>query len=146
MRAVVQRVGATKLTVDGKTVAEIPHGLTVYLGVGKGDGEEQAQKTAKKIAGLRIFSDAAGKMNLSVGDVGGEILLVSQFTLYGDCRHGNRPSFTEAEEPVAADRLYERTAELLRGYGLTVKTGVFGADMHIEQTNEGPVTILLEFS
>ncbi len=146
MRAVVQRVGKTKLTVEGRTVSEISHGLTVYLGVGKGDGEAQAQKTAKKIAALRIFSDAAGKMNLSVGDVGGEILLVSQFTLYGDCTHGNRPSFVGAEEPAAANALYERVAELLRGYGLTVRTGVFGADMHIEQSNEGPVTILLDFS
>lgn len=145
MRAVVQRVGRTRLTVNGETVAEIPRGLTVYLGVGRGDGEAQAQKAAKKIAALRIFSDAAGKMNVSVGEAGGEILLVSQFTLYGDCSHGNRPSFTQAEEPAAAARLYERTAQILRGYGLIVKTGVFGADMHIEQNNEGPVTILLEF-
>lgn len=146
MRAVVQRVSSAKLTVEGKLIGAIGKGLAVYLGVGRGDGEVQAQKTAKKIAALRIFSDDAGKMNLSVGDVGGEILLISQFTLYGDCTHGNRPSFTAAEAPAAANALYERVAELLRGYGLTVKTGVFGADMHIEQANDGPVTILLDFS
>ena len=146
MRAVVQRVSSAKLTVEGKLIGAIGKGLAVYLGVGRGDGEVQAQKTAKKIAALRIFSDDAGKMNLSAGDVGGEILLISQFTLYGDCTHGNRPSFTAAEAPAAANALYERVAELLRGYGLTVKTGVFGADMHIEQANDGPVTILLAFS
>lgn len=146
MRAVVQRVSSAKLTVEGKLIGAIGKGLAVYLGVGRGDGEVQAQKTAKKIAALRIFSDDAGKMNLSAGDVGGEILLISQFTLYGDCTHGNRPSFTAAETPAAANALYERVAELLRGYGLTVKTGVFGADMHIEQANDGPVTILLDFS
>ncbi len=146
MRAVVQRVSSAKLTVEGKLIGAIGKGLAVYLGVGRGDGEVQAQKTAKKIAALRIFSDDAGKMNLSAGDVGGEILLISQFTLYGDCTHGNRPSFTAAEAPAAANALYERVAELLRGYGLTVKTGVFGADMHIEQANDGPVTILLDFS
>ena len=146
MRAVVQLVSSAKLTVEGKLIGAIGKGLAVYLGVGRGDGEVQAQKTAKKIAALRIFSDDAGKMNLSAGDVGGEILLISQFTLYGDCTHGNRPSFTAAEAPAAANALYERVAELLRGYGLTVKTGVFGADMHIEQANDGPVTILLDFS
>ncbi len=146
MRAVVQRVSSAKLTVEGKLIGAIGKGLAVYLGVGRGDGEVQAQKTAKKIAALRIFSDDAGKMNLSAGDVGGEILLISQFTLYGDCTHGNRPSFTAAEAPAAANALYERVAELLCGYGLTVKTGVFGADMHIEQANDGPVTILLDFS
>ena len=146
MRAVVQRVSSAKLTVEGKLIGAIGKGLAVYLGVGRGDGEVQAQKTAKKIAALRIFSDDAGKMNLSAGDVGGEILLISQFTLYSDCTHGNRPSFTAAEAPAAANALYERVAELLRGYGLTVKTGVFGADMHIEQANDGPVTILLDFS
>ena len=104
----------------------------------------QADAVAKKISKLRIFEDSNGKMNLSVADVGGEILLISQFTLYGDCSHGNRPSFIEAERPEAANSLYLYTAEQLRSLGMTVKTGVFGADMKIEQFNEGPVTIIYE--
>lgn len=145
MKAVIQRVKRTCLKVDGKLISEIPFGLTVFLGVGRGDSEKEAQIIAKKIAALRIFEDCNEKMNLSVQEVGGEVLLVSQFTLYGDCSHGNRPSFTLAESPDTAKALYEKTAELLRGYGLTVKTGVFGADMQIEQSNDGPVTILLEY-
>ena len=145
MKAVIQRVKGTCLKVDDKLISEIPFGLAVFLGVGRGDGEKEAQLIAKKIAALRIFEDGNGKMNLSVQDVGGEVLLVSQFTLYGDCSHGNRPSFTLAESPDLANALYEKTAELLRAYGLTVKTGVFGADMQIEQHNDGPVTILLEY-
>lgn len=144
MKAVVQRVKQTKLKVDGHLIAEIPQGLTVFLGVGRGDTEKQADYLAKKIAGLRIFEDEAGKMNLSVSAAKGEILLVSQFTLYGDCSRGYRPSFTNAEEPAAAKVLYEYTAEKIRSYGITVKTGIFGADMKIEQLNDGPVTILLE--
>lgn len=144
MRAVIQRVGKTKLSVDGKLISEIPSGLAVYLGIKVGDERGQAEAMAKRIAALRIFEDGNGKMNLSVRDIGGEILLISQFTLYGDCSHGNRPSFTEAERPEKANALYEYTAELLRGYGLTVKQGVFGADMKIEQYNDGPVTIIYE--
>lgn len=144
MKAVVQRVGRTALSVDGKQISEIPCGLTVFLGVGRGDNAAQADYLAKKIAFLRIFEDENGKMNLSVSQAGGEVLLVSQFTLYGDASHGNRPSFTMAEEPTRANELYEYTAEKLRSYGLTVKQGVFGADMKIEQFNDGPVTILLE--
>lgn len=144
MRAVIQRVGKTKLSVDGKFISEIPSGLAVYLGIKVGDERGQAEAMAKRIAALRIFEDGNGKMNLSVRDIGGEILLISQFTLYGDCSHGNRPSFTEAERPEKANALYEYTAELLRGYGLTVKQGVFGADMKIEQYNDGPVTIIFE--
>lgn len=144
MKAVIQRTKRTLLSVEGEKIAEIPFGLTVFLGVGKGDSRVQADYIAKKTAGLRIFEDAAGKMNLSVKDVGGEILLVSQFTLYGDCSRGYRPSFTAAEEPVAAKSLYEYVAEALRGYGITVKTGMFGADMQIHQHNDGPVTVLLE--
>jgi D-tyrosyl-tRNA(Tyr) deacylase len=144
MKAVVQRVKHTSLKVDGQLISEIPSGLVVFLGVGKGDGEKQADHIAKKIAALRVFEDEAGKMNLSVLAAGGEVLLVSQFTLYGDCSHGNRPSFTEAEDPVLAKPLYEYTAEKIRSYGITVKTGVFGADMKIEQYNDGPVTILLQ--
>lgn len=144
MKAVIQRVKATKLSVDGKTVSEIPFGLTVYLGVKVGDTRSEAEAIAKRIAALRVFEDDCGKMNLSVRDIGGEILLVSQFTLYGDCSHGNRPSFTMAERPEKAEPLYEYVAELLRGFGVTVKQGVFGADMKIEQYNDGPVTIIYE--
>ena len=144
MKAVVQRVKNTTLKVNGTLVSEIPFGLTVFLGVKCGDTEKQAAYLAKKIAALRIFEDENGKMNLSVKDVGGEVLLVSQFTLYGDVSHGNRPSFTLAERPERAEQLYKYAAKELRLQGVPVKTGVFGADMKIEQYNDGPVTILLE--
>lgn len=144
MKAVIQRVKRTSLKVDGELISEIPCGLAVYLGVKAGDVPAKAETMAKKIAALRIFEDGNGKMNLSVADAGGEILLISQFTLYGDCSHGNRPSFTEAERPEAANALYELTARKLRENGMTVKTGVFGADMKIEQFNDGPVTIIYE--
>ena len=144
MRAVVQRVKQTSLSVDGELISSIPFGLTVFLGVKVGDTEKEAAYLAKKIAGLRIFEDENGKMNLSVKDVGGEVLLVSQFTLYGDATKGNRPSFTLAERPEIAEPLYEFAVKELSSYGVTVKKGVFGADMKIEQYNDGPVTILLE--
>ena len=144
MKAVVQRVKKTTLSVDGKLISEIPFGLTVYLGVKTGDGEKEAAYLAKKIAALRIFEDENGKMNLSVKDVGGEVLLVSQFTLYGDASHGNRPSFTLAERPEKAEPLYEYAVEQLAAQCVSVKKGVFGADMKIEQYKDGPVTILLE--
>ena len=144
MKAVVQRVKNTRLCVDGELISEIPFGLTVFLGVKVGDTEKEAAYLAKKIAALRIFEDENGKMNLSVKDVGGEVLLVSQFTLYGDASHGNRPSFTLAERPEKAEPLYEYAVNALQAYGVTVKKGVFGADMQIEQRNDGPVTILLE--
>ena len=144
MKAVVQRVKKTALSVDGELISEIPFGLTVFLGVKTGDTEKEGAYIAKKIAGLRIFEDENGKMNLSVKDVGGEVLLVSQFTLYGDASHGNRPSFTLAARPETAEPLYEYVAKELSVYGVTVKKGVFGADMKIEQFNDGPVTILLE--
>lgn len=144
MRAVIQRVKKTSLSVDGTLISEIPFGLAVYLGVKVGDTEKNAQAMAKKIAALRIFEDGNGKMNLSVKEVGGEILLISQFTLLGDCSHGNRPSFIEAERPERANPLYEYTAKLLRESGVTVKQGVFGADMKIQQYNDGPVTIIYE--
>ncbi len=144
MKVVVQRVKHTSLSVNGQLISEIPFGLAVYLGVKVGDTDDMPAQMAKKIAAMRIFEDENGKMNLSVRDVGGEILLISQFTLYGDCSHGNRPGFTMAERPERADMLYERTAEELRMLGVTVKTGVFGADMKIEQYNDGPVTIIYE--
>ena len=144
MKAVVQRVKKTTLSVDGAHISEIPFGLTVYLGVKTGDTEKEAAYLAKKIAALRIFEDENGKMNLSVKDVGGEVLLVSQFTLYGDASHGNRPSFTLAERPERAEPLYEYAVKQLSEQGVVVKKGIFGADMKIEQYNDGPVTILLE--
>ena len=144
MKAVIQRVKRTALSVGGSLISEIPFGLAVYLGIKCGDTEDMTGVMAGKISRLRIFEDADGKMNLSVKDVKGEILLISQFTLYGDCSHGNRPSFTEAERPEAAEKLYLSTAEKLRELGLTVKTGVFGADMKIEQYNDGPVTVIYE--
>ena len=125
-------------------ISEIPFGLTVFLGVTTGDTEKEAAYLAKKIANLRIFEDENGKMNLSVQDVGGEVLLVSQFTLYGDASKGNRPSFTLAARPEIAEPLYEFTVNEVGRYGITVKKGVFGADMQISQHNDGPVTILLE--
>ena len=144
MKAVVQRVKKTELRVDGELISEIPFGLTVFLGITTGDTEKEAAYLAKKIANLRIFEDENGKMNLSVKDVGGEVLLVSQFTLYGDASHGNRPSFTLAARPEVAEPLYEFAVNEVGRYGITVKKGVFGADMQISQHNDGPVTILLE--
>jgi len=144
MKALVQRVKKTALYVDGELISSIPFGLTVFLGVGVGDTEEVAEKFAKKIYGMRIFKDDDDKMNLSVKDVGGEILLVSQFTLYGDCSHGNRPSFTCAELPQRAEKLYKYLGKKLEEVGAVVKYGVFGADMQIEQQNDGPVSIILE--
>ncbi|MBO5240179.1 MAG: D-tyrosyl-tRNA(Tyr) deacylase [Clostridia bacterium] len=144
MKAVVQRVGKTSLKVDGELISEIPFGVTVFLGIKVGDEKEQADYLMRKISNLRIFEDENGKMNLSVKDVGGEVLLVSQFTLYGDASHGNRPSFTLAERPEKAEPLYEYAVSALQKQGVTVKKGVFGADMKIEQLNDGPVTILLE--
>jgi len=144
MRAVVQRVKATSLSVDGALISEIPFGLVVFLGVKVEDKKESADFLMKKVANLRIFEDEDGKMNQSVLDVGGEVLLVSQFTLYGDAAKGNRPSFSLAERPERANELYEYAVDVLRSYGVPVKTGVFGADMQIQQQNDGPVTILLE--
>lgn len=145
MKAVIQRVKYTKLSVEGKLISEIFGGLAVYLGVGADDTAEKCALMAKKIAQLRIFEDENGKMNLSVKDAGGEVLLISQFTLYGDCSHGNRPSFIGAARPDIAEPLYEEVARCLRQeWGLTVKQGIFGADMKIEQYNDGPVTILYE--
>ena len=144
MRAVIQRVKKTSLSVGGQSISEIEGGLAVYLAVSPADSEKSAELMAKKIAMLRVFEDGQGKMNLSVQDVRGEVLLISQFTLYGDCSHGNRPSFIGAARPEQAQPLYERTAEAIAAYGIPDKTGVFGADMQIEQHNDGPVTILYD--
>lgn len=144
MKVLVQRVKRTRLFVDGALVSEIPFGLAVYFGVKEGDAPAQAEAIAKRVAALRIFEDKNGKMNLSVKEVGGEILLISQFTLYGDCSRGNRPSFTLAARPEKAEPLYRYEAELLSACGIPVKTGVFGADMQIEQHNDGPVSVIYE--
>ena len=144
MKIVAQRVLRATLSVNDVPVSEIGYGLVVYFGVKVGDTFEQVAKCAEKIAHLRVFEDEEGKMNRSVLDVGGEILLVSQFTLYGDVRKGNRPSFTEAERPERANPLYEHALQCLAQLGVSVKKGVFGADMRIEQTNDGPVTIIYE--
>ena len=139
MRALVQRVSRAAIEVDGEEVAAIGPGLLVLLGVRVGDGDPEADRIAGKIERLRVFEDAEGKMNLSVRDVGGEVLCVSQFTLYGDTRKGNRPSFVEAAPPELAERLYERVRAALGAEG-----GVFGAHMQVSLVNDGPVTVLLD--
>jgi D-tyrosyl-tRNA(Tyr) deacylase len=143
---VVQRVSRAEVRVDGEVVGAIGRGLAVLLGVAVGDDEAAVRWAADKTAGLRVFEDAAGKMNLSVLEVGGGVLVVSQFTLLGDARKGNRPGFTGAAAPEVANGLYERYCAALRERGLTVATGVFRATMELELVNEGPVTILLDSS
>lgn len=143
MKAVIQRVLSAKLEADGSLVSEIGRGYVIFLGVGKGDTESDADYYIKKIPPLRIFEDENGKINKSIKDVEGEILLVSQFTLYADASHGNRPSFIEAESPEKAKELYLYVAEGLKKTGIEVKLGVFGANMKIEQVNDGPFTLLL---
>jgi D-tyrosyl-tRNA(Tyr) deacylase len=144
MRAVVQRVSRAKVTVDGEVTGEIGLGLLVLLGVGQQDTEADAVYLADKISGLRIFEDEMGKMNRSLQDAGGEVLAVSQFTLYGDARRGKRPSFDAAAPPETARRLYEFFVERIRAAGLRCETGTFQAMMQVELVNEGPVTILLD--
>ena len=145
MKAVVQRVSHASVTVDGETVGAIGRGLMILLGVTHGDGEEQARWLANKIAGLRIYEDAEGKMNRGLLDVCGSALVVSQFTLYGDCRKGRRPSFTDAARPEVAEPLCDRFIEFLREAGVgQVESGVFGAHMMVEIHNDGPVTLILE--
>ena len=144
MRAVIQRVKSASLSVDGTLISEIGKGYAVYLGVGQGDNEQDEDYIAKKVALLRVFEDENGKMNKSLADVSGEILLISQFTLFGNCSHGNRPSFVEAEKPEIANKRYLSVKNKLESYGIKVKTGVFGADMQIVQHNDGPVTILID--
>jgi D-tyrosyl-tRNA(Tyr) deacylase len=144
MRALIQRVSSGKVSVAGETIAQIGQGLVILLGIGHGDGEQQAVFLAEKIANLRIFEDEAGKTNLSILDIGGAALVVSQFTLYADTRKGRRPSFTDAALPDLAAPLVERFAALLRGHGVPTQTGQFGAHMQVEIHNDGPVTIWLE--
>lgn len=144
MKAVIQRVLNAELKVDGKLISKIDKGMVVFLGVKVGDSEVDVEKIGKKISKLRIFEDENEKMNLSIKDTQGEILLVSQFTLYGDCTHGNRPSFIMAERPEKANELYLKMKEFLLNEDIPVQTGVFGADMKIDALNDGPVTILMD--
>jgi len=146
MRAVVQRVTHARVTVDNKVVGEIGHGLLVLLGVAKEDAETDADYLAGKITALRVFEDASGKMNLSLGEAEGSMLVVSQFTLYGDVRRGKRPSFDQAAPPEKARQLYEYFVEKVRAAGLRCETGTFQAMMQVELVNDGPVTILLDSS
>jgi D-tyrosyl-tRNA(Tyr) deacylase len=140
----VQRVARAKVSIDGNDVAEIGAGLLVLLAAAPGDGPEQIRWLAEKVTGLRIFADATGKMNLSVKQVKGEMLVVSQFTLYGDCRKGRRPSFTGAARPEEAEKLYQDFIEAVRGHGVPTLHGVFGAMMEVELLNDGPVTLILD--
>lgn len=144
MRAVIQRVKEASCTVDGKQTGAIEQGFCILVGFTHADTKEVIDKVVKKIAGLRIFSDAEDKMNLSIKDVQGKILSISQFTLYASCKRGNRPGFTDAARPDVAIPLYEYFNEALRSYGITVETGIFGADMKIALINDGPVTIVLD--
>ncbi|HMO50974.1 MAG TPA: D-aminoacyl-tRNA deacylase [Kiritimatiellia bacterium] len=144
MRLLIQRVAQASVTVDGETVASIGRGLLVLCGVGRGDTPEDAHRLAGKTARLRIFEDAEGKMNLALDAVAGEVLVVSQFTLYGDCRKGNRPSYIEAAAPEEGDRLYQEYVAALRGLGIPVQTGIFRAMMKVALVNDGPVTLWLD--
>ena len=146
MRAVIQRVKHASVSVSDRIIGEIGHGLLIFLGVGDGDTEEDMKYIADKSMGMRIFCDENGKMNLSVKDVHGDILVISQFTLYGDCRKGRRPSFTQSMEPVGANMMYERFIKYIKDSGIVVQSGEFGADMKVDLINDGPVTILLDSS
>lgn len=144
MKAVIQRVKSAQVYVDGRLSGKIGNGLLVFVGVGKGDDENDVSYLVSKVPDLRIFEDTSGKFNLSLKELKGEMLIVSQFTLYGDCKKGRRPSFTEAEEPAAAKILYERLINRLREQGIPVQTGEFQAKMEVHLVNDGPVTLLLD--
>ena len=145
MRAVVQRVSEASVSIAGKTVGAIGKGFLILLGITEGDTPELCAYLAEKCAGLRVFTDENDKMNLSLQDVAGEVLVVSQFTLYGDCRKGRRPGFSDAADPAVAEKLYERFVELMKQQNVAkVQTGRFGADMKVKIFNDGPVTFLLE--
>ena len=145
MKGLIQRVKRASVTIDGKVYSKINQGILILLGVEKGDNEQNADKLADKLCKLRIFEDEDGKMNKSILDVNGEILIVSQFTLAGDCKKGTRPSFDKAEFPQRANELYEYFVDLIKQKNIAVGTGVFGAMMDVELVNDGPVTFMLEF-
>jgi D-tyrosyl-tRNA(Tyr) deacylase len=144
MRACVQRVSSARVVVDGETVGEIGRGLLVLLGVASSDGDDDLRWLVDKVVGLRIFEDAEGKMNLGLADAGGALLVVSQFTLLGDCRKGRRPSFVAAAPPEQAERVYEQFVAAAREQGVQVATGRFRTRMHVELTNDGPVTLVID--
>lgn len=144
MKALIQRVKQASVTVDGKEISKIEKGFLVLIGITHTDTEKEADFIAKKVTNLRVFEDENGKMNLSLKDVGGELLIVSQFTLYGDCTSGNRPSFTEAAKPDIANPLYEYFCTKCEETGIEVKKGIFGADMKVSLINDGPVTLMIE--
>lgn len=144
MKAVIQRVSSASVSVDGEIKGKIGKGFLVFLGVGKNDSESEAEKLVKKIIKMRIFSDENDKINLSLSDVGGALLIISQFTLYADCQKGNRPNFINAGEPEIAEKLYEYFIGVCEKYVPVVEKGVFGADMKVELVNDGPFTIVLE--
>lgn len=144
MKVVLQRVLQAQVRVEGKVAGQIDKGLLVYLSISKGDTQEHAKFIAGKLAGLRVFEDSNGKMNRSIVDIGGSMLLVSNFTLDGDCRKGRRPSFDGAAEPELAKKLYEKVCELVAEYGVKIEKGVFAAHMHVSSVNDGPVTFILE--
>ena len=145
MKALIQRVAWAKVEVDGKTVSSIDQGILTFLGVEKEDGENLIEKAVDKIIGLRIFEDDAGKMNLSLKDIGGQHLIVSQFTLAGDCSKGRRPSFVTAKEPDVANEFYQKAIEVSKNLGVDTQGGSFGADMKVSLLNDGPVTFHLDF-
>ncbi|WP_338231777.1 D-aminoacyl-tRNA deacylase [Companilactobacillus muriivasis] len=144
MKVVIQRVSQAKVTVDDKILGQIDQGFCLLVAFADADTDETLEYMAHKIANMRVFSDADDKMNLAINDVNGKILSISQFTLYADTKHGNRPSFTGAGNFADSSKRYDQFNDLLRGYGLTVETGEFGADMQVSLTNDGPVTILME--
>ncbi len=144
MRAVVQRVKNSKVSVDGKIVGEITSGMTVLLGVEDGDTQKDVEYMAEKITSLRIFEDSDSKMNLSLTDVNGQMLVISQFTLLGDCRKGRRPAFIKAAKPDLAKNLYEKFIEIVKDKGIVVETGIFQAEMLVDIANDGPVTLMLD--
>ena len=144
MKAVVQRVSQAEVAIDGVTVGAIGRGFLVLLGVWSGDSDENCRQLAEKISNLRVFEDEAGKLNKSLKDIGGNLLVVPNFTIAGDCRKGNRPSFIKAERPERATYLFELFKDTLRGLGFPVESGVFGADMKVSLINDGPITLIVE--